>query len=517
MALIVSGQSLHGNADRNSAYLLRRDPDVLRRLGALGADHAAIMDRADKIGLGNKNNISDAQEVDRLHEPAVHATLFPDEQRALGTVWDRFHVDTLDFPTPDVPAINAGSFTSVPGSFGAVDTEQPILIADLPLPSQQISRRVQLTIDRDRSPPTIQYADILNALLPNNADKYTRQELDLIRELQQRFLNEILPRSITPPNVDVPELGEHRYPLAAEPGINVELVSKNELKRTQSRELHTRSSRVSLNGTTNIYDRLQFSRTPIAINFEVPANHRMVVISAAGEQIHEAGTAALAPIPGQYIFELYDLQGRKVRDKGFTVPDVAVKQDLGAEHNGKPVTSNGRPMEAELVSYDRQPLSNRTYGTRDFVNGTYHAVEWTFVPEGTANHHGDVAAARASFTWPEGQLRDGTYSFLVEHANPGRTEVPEQNATLEKYPGALFSATINGEKFWLRPDAPSNYGDPKLNGLLSFRAAGRDVTVTFEPKTNTLSIARLSADRRITNHWKHAIKDADFTETPNTP
>lgn len=184
---------------------------------------------------------------------------------------------------------------------------------------------------------------------PENANKYTDEENAQIKNLQQRFLNEILPRVVTPPALEVPELGEHRLSLANEPGIKAELVTQSTLTMHQSQSKHVRSAEVRPGGVTDINSRLVFERKAIGIHVDVPANHKMIVVSDQGERAVGPGPVALPANPGQYILELYDARGTKLGDKSFTVPDVRASHDLSEAHFGKSLRTAAGALEPELV------------------------------------------------------------------------------------------------------------------------------------------------------------------------
>jgi hypothetical protein len=395
---------------------------------------------------------------------------------------------------------------------GSIDPEKPFAIADLPQEMQRIARRVQLTIDRDRQPPTIQYADIVKALEPGNANKYTVPELQQIEELKRRFLEEILPRGVEAPSITVPPLGQHRLGLADFSGVKAELVTKTELRLSQAQTLIQSSTTIRPNGTIDVSNQLQLTRAGVGIDITFPAEHCLVVISNSGQQIYRDGKAVLPPQPGPYILELYDASGRKLADQSFEVPAVDSRADLAAEHLGKTVLgSDGQTYVPQLEKFQATPIRHNNYSSRsDYRTGTQHAAEWSFVPAGTEQHHGDVAAARAAFTWSGGSLKDGTYSFDVEEKYRGQS-FGAQHCVLEKYPGPCFGVTLNNQKLWLVPYGPSNYSGAEYNGRRLYRAYVDRLEVTFEPETNELTVTRWPTSGS-EGRFEHEVSADDFSE-----
>jgi hypothetical protein len=148
MGFTVNQGALRGNPAQGT-YLNRRNLNVLKEVGALNDDQVAVMERADQIGLGNKNNQIEVKELNSLFTDAFD-TLFPEEKQALETVWPKFQLQNANFETPQLRAL---PFEDIPAQLGQVDPDMPFAIADLPQDTQRIARRIQLNINQTATRP----------------------------------------------------------------------------------------------------------------------------------------------------------------------------------------------------------------------------------------------------------------------------------------------------------------------------------------------------------------------------
>jgi hypothetical protein len=340
-----------------------------------------------------------------------------------------------------------------------------------------------------------------------------------IKDLKERFLSEILPREMVPPKLKVPELGQHKHPVADFAGVTAQLVTENRITQSQHLVHVTREARSSYHrgakGIGEVQSRLDFYRKTIGLEIDIPADHKMVLVSSNGERVLQPPKAVLPGDPGAYVLELYDSQGEKVGDQSFTLPDANVHKGLSSNHFGKDlVDENDQPLERQLTSYTNEPLRRQRHNALHGATGTEHSAKWSFVPEGTAQHSGDVAAATKRFNLPDSNLRDGRYTATLTQ---GARDMPKEvNVELRKFPGDRYQLVYDGKEHWLTPGGGERLRDPMEARRTGVLVKDRyDSRFFFEPKTNQLSLFRIAGDRRGIPYQAITLNESHFAESPD--
>ncbi len=506
MSGTVKGNTLHGNAIPTADYLTDRDPATLRWAGALTQKEAELLERADKIGSGNKNGIVEAKEVDAMFDPGVRATLFPEERVLLDGMWKKFEVTDAAYTPVNVPFEAKG----LPGGSTTASPDKSHPIAQLPAELQQTARRIQLTFNKDASPPTIQYADLAKALEPGHVERYTDQEVAQIHKLQSFFLEHVLVRKIVSPRLEIPSLGQHEVDLPAPAGMKATLVLKDELKLSQRR-------RARNNDTSKVFldyqrtEELTYTREALALKLKVPAGHKLLVHTETGVQQFGAGTAVPKPVVGPYLLELFDASGNKT-DASFTLSEPNAKLDLTQEHLHKPVVlASGEVVNAQLDRFNDEVKSATPYTSQYTSYTTSHVQEaqWSFV-KGAPDHRGSVQQAEATFALPPGLLREGVYEskLPLDSNDHGQSPPSELDIRLVRSPGDLYTLKVGSQELNL----PPTWAFSTHALTMGVCPKGGEVnTVTFYPETGRLTLGLKIEGKRF--YYDGFVKPEDLQLT----
>ena len=180
---IIEGGTIPSQyVDASKHYFTGRRIDMLRYAGALGYDATgSLAVRADGI-IANlpANGRLEAAELARMEKPEIFATLFPEEQMALPTLWALLEAP---YPWETVNALPLDvTITDQHVEPSGLVVPPSLLISSLPPNYQTLAKRVQLVFNGDANADTIQIADIDSVLvMPQAFTPGEVQDLKVIR------------------------------------------------------------------------------------------------------------------------------------------------------------------------------------------------------------------------------------------------------------------------------------------------------------------------------------------------
>lgn len=230
--------------DAAKHYLTGRRIDTLQQVGALQGTAESVAHRADGI-IANlpANGRIEAAELARMEKPEIFATLFPEEQMELPTLWK-----LLEAPFPAVtiaPLPLDVTITDKRVEPSGLVVPPSLLISSLPAEYQTVAKRVQLVFNADANAATIQIADIDKVLVMPQA--FTPGEVEQLKAIRLIFIERAT--SNCEAKAIVPEPG-HKSATTTLGAMSLELTTDIAIK--ESRNVWPGGFLVSMNLETDI-------------------------------------------------------------------------------------------------------------------------------------------------------------------------------------------------------------------------------------------------------------------------
>jgi hypothetical protein len=301
--------------DASKYYLTGRSIDSLRTVGALTSVQDKVAARADGI-IANlaANDRIDAAELVRMEEASIFASLFPDEQAALPTLWAH-----MVAPAPGAATV-ASPFTNIAPvekrtEPGGLTPPASLAISSLPTELQAVAKRVQLLFNSDSNASTIQQADIDQVIVMPAA--FTPAEVNQLREIIAIFHERST--SVEDATLVVPAPGHKE---------TTTHVGSIALKLEEDLVLHeTRTIRVTSYGMDDWSGKLFIERTAKG-SIEGGGDH--VILIPLGETTEHVVTGASAELPalpaGTLVVERY-VGGQRQQTHAIAMPAVKPGQE----------------------------------------------------------------------------------------------------------------------------------------------------------------------------------------------
>lgn len=291
---IIEGSTIPSQyVDANKHYLTGRRIDTLEQVGALAGTDDSVARRADGI-IANlpANGRIEAAELARMENPAIFATLFPDEQMALPGLWK-----LLEAPFPAVPV------SALPLDVTITDTKiEPsmlvlppsLLISSLPAEHQTLAKRVQLVFNADANAATIQINDIDKVLVMPQA--FTPAEVEQLKAIRLIFIERAT--SDCDAKVIVPEPG-HKSSTTTLGAMSLELTNDIAIHENRRGWADGREATMTL-------------ETDVAAKLSSPANSKLIGIEldTGAEMVIDDGQIASRQMTANFV-ERYENGARQ--------------------------------------------------------------------------------------------------------------------------------------------------------------------------------------------------------------
>ena len=405
---IVHGPSIPSTyVSASKDYLTGRSISSLQSVGALTGDVLALAMRADGI-IANlpANGRIEAAELVRMENPAIFATLFPNEQAALPMVWPMLEAPTTQTISVSVPGAVA-AVTPQLTEPGGLTPPSSILITSLDASQQTVARRVQLVFNGDAAATTIQVADIESVIAMPQA--FTPAEIVQLKAILELFH-------------DRATSSEDATAVVPEPGLTTEHVAIGTLSLDyqsnvvlhETRGMYSQGNSIGWTGTLVLEHSL-------AAKLNAATTDAMILLELdnGSEFIYRGAVTELPSLPGgTYVLERY-VSGARQATHSLGLPPIVpgtTSTDLSEYLDFTLVLANGTKLVKNAVS---------TTTSAYWSNAEFHH-EKTQVTNPALNQNILASVATPTLTLPT-----------------GRYEVPTSGGTmlLDIYPQGVIRGT----------------------------------------------------------------------------
>ena len=411
--------------DPNKYYILQRNIANLNTVGALDMVEAPLAKRIDGI-IANMpaDGLINLAELVRMESPAIHGSLFPQEQAALPKLWKLF----------EAPDAN-DAMTGPRDNFGVVDASLPpaaavppasIAIATLSTDLQAPASRLENLYDSDSNATTVTLADLANGVA--NPAAFTQAEITAFGTIQAVFRTQAVAQSSI--QIDVsPGPGAFTFDGTVGPAM-FHIVGTTKIDEMRSG--------YSVYGMSTSLTATQTLATTVAL----PASMQLLVIDqdAGTESVFPAGTVPSLP-RGVFVFEAWQ-NGQRTFSTNATLPLMTSTQQIAM--NDK--------LDYTLVA-GLDPLVRNLNSATAQSNGSYYtySVHYTYDTTTIAPPAGASQAAVQALLSPVISIPVGRYTF-------------SPNNVLYVFPNNVVWMKVNGTLTRLLPVMANGAAPTRLTG-----------------------------------------------------
>ena len=376
-------------ADPNKSYILSRNIANLSTVGALDSVEAPLAKRIDGIIA---NMPADGQlslpELVRMENPTIHASLFPEEQAALPTLWK-----LVEAPDPNDtvhgPKDNFGVFDDSTPPAAAVPPSS-LAISSLATELQAPATRLENLYNSDNDATTVTLADLAQGVA--NPASFTPTEVTAFGTIQAVFRTKAVAQS------------DAKIVLSPGPG-------QTAVDATLGPAAFHMVGATKVDETRTVYES-QFNVTFVATQtlsstVTLPTGVQLLVINqdTGGETVITTGT-----VPnlgrGVYVFEAWS-NGQRSFSTNAELPTMTAQTQI----------SLADKLDYTLVS-GLQPLVRNLNSSSAMYNGYYvYTVHYTYDPMTIPPPSGQSQQAVAAVASPTLTIPVGRYSLAQAGAN----------------------------------------------------------------------------------------------------
>ncbi|MGE5182025.1 MAG: hypothetical protein ACM31C_08180 [Acidobacteriota bacterium] len=424
--------------DPNKYYMMSRNIANLNTVSALDMVEAPLAKRIDGI-IANMpaDGLINLAELVRMENPAIHSSLFPQEQAALPKLWKLFEAPS----TNDVVYGPKDNFGVLDDSYPPAAAVPPasLAISALPTDLQAPAQRLENVYNSDSDATTVTLADLASGIA--NPAAFTQAEVTAFASIQAVFRDQAVAQS------------DAKLVVSPAPG-------------TFAVDATLGPATFHMAGTTTIDEQRQdysnyltstlTATQAVATTVALAAGTQLVVIDqdAGTETVFGAGTVPSLP-KGQFVFEAWN-GGQRTFSTNATLPLMTSKQQSQLSDK----------LDYTLMSGLTPLVRNLNSATVTYNGYTYYTVHYTFdtttiAPPANANQQAVTATSSPAVKIPVGR-----YSF------------PTSRTTFYVYPNNVVWLNYGGTMYRMLPTGN--------NGAAPHVLAASNLSAQFDATTNYL-------------------------------
>ncbi len=425
--------------DPNKYYMVSRNIANLNTVGALDMVEAPLAKRIDGI-IANMpaDGLINLAELVRMENPAIHSSLYPQEQAALPKLWKLFEA-------PDANDVMYGP----KDNFGVLDDSYPpaaavppasLAITTLPTDLQAPAQRLENVYNSDSDATTVTLADLANGI--SNPAAFTQAEVTAFGSIQAVFRDKAVAQSDSKLVIS-PAPGVFTFDATLGPAM-FHMVGTTKID--EQRQVYSTQMTSSLTATQTL-----------AATVALPMGMQLLVIDqdAGTETVFGAGTVPSLP-KGQFVFEAWSNGARSFATNA-TLPLMTSTQQ----------SQLGDKLDYTIMSGLTPLVRNLNSATVTSSGYYYYTVHYTYDTTTIAPPPGTSQQAVQATNSPTVTIPVGRYSF------------PQSRAILYVYPNNVLWFSYGGTMYRMLPAGN--------NGAVPTRVQTQNgISATFDTSNNSL-------------------------------